>query len=58
MRWAGHVARVRGRKILYRVLVEEFEGKGTPGIPMRRWEDNIKKELQEVGWGMYWIDIV
>ena len=49
---------MRGRKVVYRVLVEEFEGKRTPGIPRRRWEDNIKKELQEVGWGMYWIDIV
>jgi len=38
------------RKDIYRVLVEELEGKRPPGIPRRRWDDNIKKELQEVGW--------
>jgi len=41
---------MRGRKVLYRVLVEEREGKRQPGIPTRRWKDNIKKELQEVRW--------
>jgi hypothetical protein len=28
------------------------------GITRRRREDNIKMDLQEVGWGMYWIDLV
>jgi hypothetical protein len=34
------------------------EGKRPLGIPRRRWEDNIKMDLQEVGYeGMYWIDL-
>jgi hypothetical protein len=36
MRWAEHVARIRWGKVVYRVLVEEFERKRTPGIPRRR----------------------
>jgi hypothetical protein len=42
----------------YRVLVGKPEGKGALGIPKRRWEDNIKMGLQEVGCGgMDWIDL-
>ena len=48
MRWAGHVARKRERWGLYRVLVGKTEGKTLLGKPRRRWEDNIKKGLQEV----------
>ena len=48
MRWAGHVARMGERRGVYRVLVGKPEGKRTPG---HRWEDNIKMDLQEVGWG-------
>jgi hypothetical protein len=33
------------------------EGKRPFGRPMRRWEDNIKMDLQEVGWSMNWIDL-
>jgi hypothetical protein len=47
MRWAEHVAR-RGRE---EVLVGKPEGKRPPGRPRRRWEDNIKMVLQEVGCG-------
>ena len=39
------------------VLVEKTEGKKTLGRPSRRREDNIKVDLQEVGWGMDWIDL-
>jgi len=46
MRWAGHVARMRG---VYRVLVGKPEGNRPLGRPRRRWEDNIKMDLQEVG---------
>jgi hypothetical protein len=47
MRWAGHVARMgEGRKV-YRVLVGKPEGKR----PRRRWEDGIKMDLREIGWG-------
>ena len=35
----------------YRVLVGKPEGKRPLGRPRRRWEDNIKTNLQEVGWG-------
>jgi hypothetical protein len=51
MRWAGHVARVRERRGVYRVLVGKPEGKRPLGRPRRRWEDNIKMDLQEVRWG-------
>ena len=51
MRWAGHVARmVQGRGV-HRVLVRKPEGKRPLGRPRRRWEDNIKMDLQEVGGG-------
>jgi hypothetical protein len=43
---------------VYRVLVEKPEGKRTLGSPRRRWEDNIKMDLQEVGCGvMEWIEL-
>ena len=51
MRWAGHVARMVERRGVYRVLVGKPEGKRPLGRPRRRWEDNIKKDLQEVGGG-------
>jgi hypothetical protein len=42
----------------YRVLVWRPEGKRPLGRPTRRWEENIKMDLQEVGWGcMDWIDL-
>jgi hypothetical protein len=51
MRWAGHVARMREKRGVHRVLVGKPEGK-TPFVrPRRRWEDNIKMDLQEVGVG-------
>jgi len=46
MRWVGHVARMRDRRVAYRVVV------GRPlGRLGRKWDDDIKKDLQEVGWG-------
>jgi len=53
IKWAGHVARMGERRGVFRVLVEKPEGKRPLGRPRRRWEDNIKKDLQEVecgGW--------
>jgi len=56
MRWAGHVARVRERRGVYRVLLGKPEGKRSFGRPRSRWEDNIKTDLLEVGCGgMDWI---
>ena len=51
MRWAGHVARMGEMRGVYRVLVGKPEGKRQLGRPRRRWEDNIKMDLQEVGCG-------
>jgi hypothetical protein len=57
MRWAGHVARIEVRNGVYRVLVGKPESKRPLGRPRRRWEDNIKMDLQEVGCGgMSWIE--
>ena len=49
MRCAGHVARMGKRRGVYRVLVGRSDGKIPLGRPKRRWEDNIKMDLQEVG---------
>jgi len=49
MRWAGHVASTDKRRGAYRVLVGKPEGKKPLGRPRRRWEDNIKIHLLEVG---------
>ena len=51
MRWAGHVARMGEGRGVYRVLVGKPEGKRPLGRPRRRWEDNIRMDLQEVGLG-------
>ena len=51
MRWAGHVARMGEDTGVHRVLVGKPEGKMPLGTPRRRWEDNIKMDLQEVGGG-------
>jgi len=56
MRWAGHVARMGERRVVYRVLVRKPEGKRPLGRPRLKWEDNIKMDLQEVGcWNKDWI---
>ena len=58
MRWVGHVAGVGERRGVYRVLVGKPEGKRPLGRPRRRWEGNIKMDLQEVGCGgMDWIEL-
>ena len=51
MRWAGHVAHMGEGRGVYRVLVGKPEGKRPLGRPRRRWEDNIRMDLQEVGLG-------
>jgi hypothetical protein len=58
MRKARHVARMGEERGVYRVLVGKREGKRPLGRPRRRWEDNIKMVLQEVGCGgMDWIGL-
>ena len=51
MRWAGHVARMGEGRGVHRVLMGKPEGKRPLGRVRRRWEDNIKMDLQEVGCG-------
>jgi hypothetical protein len=50
MRWAGHVARIWEKRTAYMILVGKPEGKGLLGRPKRRWVDNIKRDLREIGW--------
>jgi hypothetical protein len=57
MRWAGYVVRRVERSGTYRVLVGTPKGKRPIGRPRHRWEDNIKIDLQEMVWGMDWIDL-
>jgi hypothetical protein len=57
MRWAGHVARMGEKRNAYRILVGKQKGKRPLGRPRRRWVDNIKIDLREIGWdGIDWID--
>jgi hypothetical protein len=51
MGWVGYVACKWDRRGVYRVLVEKTEGKKPLGRPRRRWEDNVKMDLQEVECG-------
>jgi hypothetical protein len=51
IKWARHVARIGDGRGLYRVLVEKPERKRTLGKLRRRWDDNIKMDLQEVRYG-------
>jgi hypothetical protein len=51
LRWARHVARMGERRGAYRALVGKPEGRRPLGRPRRRWKDNIKKVIREVGWG-------
>jgi hypothetical protein len=50
MRWTGHVARIGETRNAYRILVGKPEGRRTLGRPRRRWVDNFKKDLREIGW--------
>jgi hypothetical protein len=51
MRGAGHVARMGEKRNAYRLLVGNPEGKRPLGRPRRRWVDNTRMDLEEVGWG-------
>ncbi|KAJ4435460.1 hypothetical protein ANN_18076 [Periplaneta americana] len=58
LRWAGHVARMSESRNAYRVLVGTPEGKRPLGRPRRRWENNIKMDLREVGYDdREWINL-
>jgi len=51
MNWVGHIARMGDRRVVCRVLVGKPEGKRPLGRPRRRWENNVKMNIQEVGCG-------
>jgi hypothetical protein len=53
MRWARHVARMQEGRNVYRVLVGNPERKKPLVRPRRRWENGIKTDLREIGWGMW-----
>jgi hypothetical protein len=56
MRWTGHVAQRGEKRIAYGLLVGKPQGKRPLGRPRRRWVDNIRMDLGEVGWSsMDWI---
>jgi hypothetical protein len=56
MWWAGHVARMGEGRNVYIVLVGKPEGKRPLERPRRRWEDGIKMDLREIGWGVCGVD--
>jgi hypothetical protein len=58
MRWVGHVARMGEERNVYRVLMGKPEGKRPLGRPRCRWEDGIRMDLREIGWGSVdWIQL-
>jgi hypothetical protein len=58
IRWAGHVARIGAKRNMYKMLVRKIEGKRPLGRPRRRWVDNIRMDLVEMGWGdVDWIGL-
>jgi hypothetical protein len=50
IRWARHAARMGEKRNVYRILVGKPEGKRPLGRPKRRWVDNIKIDVREIGW--------
>jgi hypothetical protein len=58
IRWAGNVARIGETKNAYRVLVGKPKGKRSLEMSRRRWEDDIKMDILETGWGgVDWINL-
>jgi hypothetical protein len=51
MRWAGNAARMGEKRNDYRLLMGKSERKRPLGRPRRRWVDNVRMDLGEVGWG-------
>jgi hypothetical protein len=53
MMWAGHVIRMGEERKVYKVLVGNSKGKISLRRPRRRWEDGIRMDLREMGWGVW-----
>jgi hypothetical protein len=51
LRWAGYVTRMGEDRKVYKVLVGKPEGRRPLGRPSSRWENGIRKDLREIGWG-------
>ena len=49
LRWAGHVARMEEGRSTFKILTGKPTGKRPLGKPRRRWEDNIRMDLEEIG---------
>ena len=49
LRWAGHVARMEEGRSSFKILTGKPSGKRALGRPRRRWEDNIRMNLEEIG---------
>ena len=49
LRWAGHVARMEEARSAFKILTIKPTGKRPLGRPRRRWEDNIRMDLEEIG---------
>ena len=59
LRWAGLVARMEGGRIAFKILTGKPTGKKPLGRPRRRWEDNIRMDLEEIGINAgNWVDSV
>ena len=52
LRWAGHVARMEEGRSAFKILTGKPTGKRPLGRPWRRWEDNIRMDLEEIGINM------
>jgi hypothetical protein len=58
IRWTEYEALMGKKRNAYRILVETADGKRPLGRPRRRWEDNIRLNLREMGWSfMDWIHV-
>jgi hypothetical protein len=58
MRWVGHVVQMGEKRKAYRLSVGKPEGRRPLGRPRRRWLDNVRMDLVEVGWGdVDWIGL-
>jgi hypothetical protein len=58
MRWAGHVALMGEERNVYKLLMGKPEGKVQLGRPRLRWDDGIRMDLREIGWGSVdWIQL-
>ena len=58
LRWAGHVARMEEGRSAFKILLGEPKGKIPLGRPRRRWEDDIRMDLKEIGINTRdWVDL-